>query len=55
MTKKKAYCSWDTDSEDEGLYNTDCGKELVNLNGATVEDVGYMYCPYCGCIIKIKI
>lgn len=41
-------CKWNLDEHDEeGRYNTDCGKTM-EFNDGSATDNGFVFCPFCG-------
>ena len=46
-------CQWEhTYSEDEGIFDTDCGHCFIFESGEVSEN-SFRYCPYCGKRIKV--
>lgn len=41
-------CNWKADRPfDEQIYETDCGKAFVFIDGGPAQN-DYFYCPFCG-------
>lgn len=46
-------CKWYyTYSDEENIFDTDCGEGFYFESGGVGED-GFKYCPYCGRLIKV--
>lgn len=47
---KDTECLWTLDPDDE-CWDTGCGHRFHTLEGS-LQDNGFVYCPYCGKMIK---
>ena len=48
---RNAECSWSDDGDEEGNYETACGR-LFSLTEGTPEENGMRFCCYCGGLLK---
>jgi len=47
-------CKWTICDEDYGVdYDTECGKSYPCRKAESLEDVGFIFCPFCGKEIKV--
>lgn len=51
MVNKLKVCLWWLD---RGLWMAGCKREPVNLQGMSPQELGYVFCPFCGGLIKVE-
>ncbi|MGZ8944327.1 MAG: hypothetical protein ACXW1W_02765 [Methylococcaceae bacterium] len=53
IQQRKGACMW-IRFHDEWDYETDCKHYFEILEGATLAEIGFIFCPFCGRKIKEK-